>query len=135
MYKKLQLFFAILLPLIAGCTTTGDSGSVTVREYQIKVDSMDAPATAPASDTLNITLHGTVGPTGCYQLDHFEKQRQAGSLSLKVWGKQYDTICTQAFVEMHKEYQIAPPLKDAFEIRIEQPDGSVLTHTVRIQSP
>lgn len=135
MSKKLPILFFVLLPLVVGCTTTGDSGDVKVRDYQIKVDSLDAPAAAPASDTMIITLHGTVGPSGCYQLDHFEEQRQAGSLTLKAWGKHYDTVCTQAIVEMHQEYKIAPPFKDPFEIRVEQPDGSVLTHTVRIQSP
>ena len=129
-------FVALLLTFMTvGCSTADNGNNTRDKDFIIRVDSVEAPSSASSSDTLHITLHGIVGPDGCYRFDHIEADRQPDTLKLTAWGIHHDGICTQAVVALHEPYRIDPPLEDPFVIAVRQPDGSVLKNTVRIYSP
>ncbi len=105
-------------------------------EYRIRVDSITAPASVRAVDTLRLVLHGVVGPDGCYRFDRIDERRLTNGVELAVWGI-HETgsglECLHVVVMLNEPYEVVPPLPDPFTVFVRQPDGSRLERSIAVE--
>ena len=111
-------------------------GDVQPVEYIVYVQSIEAPESVQADDRLDFTLHGTVGPNGCFRVSHLEIARSAGKLDVTVFGAQdigHSVVCTDEIAVLDETLTVNPPFAgDAFVISVHQPDGTTLRERVTI---
>jgi hypothetical protein len=134
--KTYTCFGVAVLALVAifGTSACSSPSDVAATHFIIRVDSIAVPEAVAAGDTLSARIFGRVGPDQCSRVDHVERGRGPGLLTLTFHGRRVeggDCLHMPAVLD-HVEI-VAPPLEDPFAIRINQPEGSVLERVVRVQ--
>lgn len=134
MNKLIISCLLLMTALWTGCSIIDDGTNTST--FVVKVDSMSVPTEIASSDTLAIHPFGRVGPNGCYSFKRFEASRTSSFLELKLIGELVegnDIGCADVIVELDTTYKVSPPLEGPFEIKINQPDESVLSRTVEVK--
>ena len=139
--------FGKTLILVGGVALVGSIGRVSTNAaapttFVITVDSVIVPSTIDPEDTLTLELFGKIGPNLCYRFKEFEAQKTDSLLNLTVLGivpDLRDLACAAEVAELRgqggqrgKEYRVAPPFVDPFQIVILQADSSTLEIVVRV---
>jgi len=109
---------------------------VDTEHFVIRVDSISAPETIAAAETLRVRFRGRIGPDLCSRLERVEKGHGPGILEVRFHGERTrpsGTDCLDMLALLEHEEQVPPPLDDPFTIRVLQPDGSRLEKIVRVQ--
>ncbi len=119
--------------IIAISSAACDGGPFGPKEFTIQVDSVSAPASISAGDTLTVRFFGTVGSSGCFRLARVEKEVTASRMELRFVGEKRGGDCFQMPVHLDREECMPPPLGDPFNIRVIQPSGAPLERIVRVQ--
>jgi hypothetical protein len=123
---------AISVFLLFSCSVIPDENSEL---FIVKVDSMQVPSIVEKDDTLRMRCHGTVGTNGGYSFAHFEDELESLKLELTVWGKYIPARAhTDVMVYLEgEEYHLVVTRRGQLEIRVHQPDGSVVKRTVLVK--
>lgn len=121
----------------AGCSMLSNSdSSKQVNTNTADVDRLDVPDQISPTDTLSVTLHGTVGPNGCYSFDRFDVERSSKRLTVTplVHHRTGDDVaCTMAIVPLEETYKAPPPFSDGtWTITVPQPEGEDRSATVEV---
>ncbi len=127
---------AACLLLIAGSVACSNILAADTVRFFIAVDSISAPASIAASDTLTARFFGKIGLNGCFRLERVERSRNAGLLEMRFHGAQNvnrNVACTQMPVMLDHLERVPPPLEGPFKIRVIQPNGSVLEKVVEVR--
>lgn len=118
------------LAILQGCEPTAPDRS---RRFIVRVDSIVAPATMAANDTLIVWFFGYVGSDGCSYVERIDKYLTLGELRVTFRGK-YDgrpgVACTMAPVSLHHPEVVLPPRSSPFRIIVLQPDGTLLQRSI-----
>ena len=123
-----------LAALVTACSVAGcDALFGHTDHFVIHVDSIAAPATVAAADTLYARFFGTIGPDGCWSLAAADFQVTTSALDVTFRGEHrerpgYD--CTQMVVQLDMTMAVPPPVHTPFTITVHQPDGSKLRRLV-----
>jgi hypothetical protein len=132
--KALWLFiFSSVLLIQYSCSTEPENDYTY---FKIMVDSVSQPGTISANDTLKIKFYGFVGPDGCHKFSRFEAQKKANELELTVWGSKpnFQTVCPEVLVYLNgEEYKTVFNQAGLYNIKINQPDNSILLDSVYVQ--
>lgn len=132
--KTLWLFvFGSVLLLQYSCSTEPENDYTY---FKIMVDSLSHPDTISVSDTLKIKFYGFVGPDGCHKFSHFEENKKPNELELTVWGSKpnFQTVCPEVLVYLDgEEYKTVFNQIGNYQIKINQPDNSILLDSVYVQ--
>jgi len=132
--KALWLFiFGSVLLLQYSCSTEPENDYTY---FKIMVDSISHPNTISVSDTLMIKFYGFVGPDGCHKFSRFEEHKKTNELELTVWGSEpnFQTACLEVLVYLDgKEYKTVINQIGNYQIKINQPDNSILLDTVYVE--
>jgi hypothetical protein len=127
--------FSAALALAGACVLPAcavfDSGP---REFVVQVDSVQAPGAVSGGAPFDIRFYGFVGPSGCYRFKAFRVEKTPSQADVMVLGEHEEGLCTQALVFLDGEVlTIQPFVTDPFTLRVHQPDGTVLTRTIRAE--
>jgi hypothetical protein len=89
----------------------------------------------PANVAFEQFFFGPVGPHGCYSFSAFDLSRTSTGADVVVRGlERRGVVCTQEPVNLDgRALSLGPVAFDPFILRVFQPDGTVLTRTIRIQ--
>lgn len=132
--KTLMVFIIFyILFFLYSCSTEPEN---EYTYFKIMVDSLSHQDTISVSDTLKIKFYGFVGPDGCHKFSHFEEHKNASELELTVWGSKPDfqTACPEILVYLDgKEYKTVLNQTGNYQIKINQPDNSILIDSVYVQ--
>lgn len=110
------------------------SAGLEPTEFIVRVDSMSAPDAIAATDTLIVRFWGKLGPDLCSRLEGVETARGPGTFEVTFRGERsVRGQCLQMPAALMDDETILPPMQDPFTIRVRQPDGTVLTKTVRVR--
>lgn len=119
-----------------GCTTSAESPDNAPDRMLAEVDSVDAPSSHAADDSLSVRLYGTVGPNGCYSLDEIEAVRSGSEVTLRPMvrdGTDAGRVCTMAIVPLDATHTLAPPFETGtLTVTVSQPGPNDVTATVDI---
>ncbi|HVF40732.1 MAG TPA: hypothetical protein VM939_12610 [Gemmatimonadaceae bacterium] len=124
------LILALLISSLAGCVNPFDPG----REITLEVSDVAAPASVSPSGPLSITL--TVVSGGCRRFDGIKATRASNKLTLEARGIDSSgptTSCTTDIRFEPKTYEAQGPFTDPFVITVVQPNGNLVTRTIRVQ--
>lgn len=117
----------------AGCDFLGPE----VDEFVIQVDSVQAPGAVSGGAPFEVRFYGFVGPDGCYSFKDFRVSRTQNAADVTVIGQHHQRsgiACADALVFLDgRPLTIEPPVSDPFTLRVRQPNGTVLTVTVRAE--
>lgn len=135
--SRIRSRLARLVPLliVAGTMTTACDVLASEHTYVIRVDSITAPTAIGAAEPLEVQLHGWVGSDGCSRLSDVEKRTTTQLLEVRFHGVRRRGDCTQMPVLLEHTETLSPPFGDLFTIRVLQPSGVPMEHTVRVWSP
>ena len=132
--KALWLFiFGSVLLIQYSCSTEPENDYTY---FKIMVDSLSHPDTISVSDTLKIKFYGFVGPDGCHKFSRFEEHKKTNELELTVWGSKpnFQTACPEVLVYLDgEEYKTVLNQIGNYQIKINQPDNSILLDSVYVQ--
>jgi hypothetical protein len=132
--KTLRLFiFASVLILFYACSTEPENDYTY---FKIMVDSLSHPDTISVTDTLKIKFYGFVGPDGYHKFSRFEEHKKTNELELTVWGSKpnFQTACPEVLVYLDgKEYKTVLNQIGNYQIKINQPDNSLLIDSVYVE--
>ena len=123
---------AMFVFLFFTCSVIPDENSEL---FIVKVDSIQVPSIIEKDDTLRIRCYGTIGTNGGYSFAYFEDELEPLELELTVWGK-YNPVRAHTDVMVYlegREYRLVVTRRGQLEIRVHQPDGSVLKRTVLVK--
>lgn len=118
------------LAMLQGCEPTALDRS---RRFIVRVDSIVAPATIAANDTLVVWFFGYVGNDGCSYVEHVDKYLTVTELRVTFRGTydgRPDVACTMAPVSLHHPEVVLPPRSSPFRIIVLQPDGTLLQRAI-----
>ena len=104
------------------------------RSVHLTVNRIIAPTEHPGAEPLMVTLVVETG--GCRTFERIAAQRSPSSLVLTAHGRTNEDalrVCTMDIRLEPRTYRAAPPFANPFTIIARQPDGSQLTHQVRIR--
>lgn len=114
----------------AACNPFG----IETERFTIAVDSMSAPESVAAGDTLVARFRGWIGPDLCSRLDRVERDRVPHQITFRFRGaRRVEGDCAQMPALLDHAETIAPPLEDPFTIRVLQPEGTSLEREVRVR--
>jgi hypothetical protein len=126
--------FPILAVVVAIAATGCDVFAPGQREFVIRIDSVRAPGAVSGGAAFQILFYGPVGPDGCYRFKEFQLSRTSGNADITAVGEKVDGTCTQMPVYMSGQaLTIDPPVTDPFTFRVHQPDGAIMTRTIRAE--
>ena len=123
---------AIAAAVLAGCSAFGPDET----EFIIKADSVTVPGAWPGGLAMTAKVYATVGPDLCWRFKEFRIARDTLGARVTILGAHADAAkgCRQMVAVMDgTELTLAPPLRDPFELRIVQPDGTELKRTIRME--
>jgi hypothetical protein len=127
------LIFGSVLLLQYSCSTEPENDYT---HFKIMVDSLSHAATISVNDTLKIKFYGFVGPDGCHKFSRFEENKKPNELELTVWGSKpnFQTVCPEILVYLDgEEYKTVFNQIGNYQIKINQPDSSILLDSVYVQ--
>lgn len=131
------LVIIAILGYMAFSTSCLDLGDDEQESYfLIMVDSIKKADTITTNDTLSIKFYGTVGNDGCHQFYQFNTQNEINTINIEVWGVLYpgDNCTTQMIYLEGEELNIYNFDEGDYAIKINQPDGSMLTDSLTVIS-
>lgn len=104
--------------------------------FMIMVDSILKPDTIDTNDTLSLKFYGTVGNDGCHQFHQFNAFHEEDTINVEVWGVLYpgDNCTTQMVYLEGEKLNIFNFDEGDYAIKINQPDGSLLTDSLTVIS-
>ena len=115
---------------VAGCDMLGPD----TREFVIRIDSIKAPGAVSGGAAFDVKFYGFVGPNGCYSFKEFRVEKSSSSADITVLGERTTGLCAQALVFLTGQpLTIQPPVSDPFTLRVRQPDGTILSSTIRAE--
>ncbi|MEP7381584.1 MAG: hypothetical protein ABI910_07850 [Gemmatimonadota bacterium] len=120
------------MPLLSRCVLATDTGG----QFVVRVDSIGLPATASGNTAFDVRLYGAVGPNLCFRVQSVRAQEDSTHLDITVFGAKRDSggDCLQMPASLDgRPVTVAPPIRDPFTVRVHQPDGSVLSQSLRVQ--
>ena len=124
------------LILVASAFTVGCSTAPDRTEFVIRVDSVQSPGAVSGGAPFTVKVFGYVGSNLCYRFKEFRVARTPGAADVTVvgWTPEGTDNCYQLVAHLGGEpLVISPPVTDPFDLRIHQPDGAVLTRTIRAE--
>jgi hypothetical protein len=132
------LLLATALAALSACSE-GTYPEFFSQRYVIEVDSLRAPTSLTAGDTLEVLFWGYVGPNSCHAFEGFETELATHRVDLTLWTKYYrrtNTSCAQELVFLEGvSYRVGPLPAGSYAVVVHQPDGSLLEHTVEVFDP
>jgi hypothetical protein len=96
------------------------------------IDSAALPTTALVNQNVAMQIAFTV-TDGCGQFGYISETNSGNTKTLKVYARYVGCICTQALLPVYTNYNFTPTTTGEQIIKIEQPDGTLLTHSITIQ--
>ena len=103
-------------------------------EFRIQVDSVDAVQSI--NDTLIIRFWGVIGRDSCQKFWHYQSYLEPHKLEITLWGHKEVTTgnnCNSGNVNLSGlQYRLHPVETGDFEIIVNQPNGTPLVRTKRI---
>jgi hypothetical protein len=129
------LLLAIALGMLSACSE-GTYPEYFSQRYVIEVDSLYAPASLTAGDTLEVLFWGYVGPNSCHAFEGFETELATHQVDLTLWTKYFRRTnhgCAEELVYLEGEpYRVGPLPAGPYVVVVHQPDGSLLERTVDV---
>lgn len=121
---------ALLIVSNVGCSVFGPD----VEKFVIRVDSISAPQSIRANESLQITFWGMIGKDLCSRLDRIDRQITTSSLEITFHGKREEKGgCLTMLALLADVETLTSGLQDPFTIRVVQPSGPAMERVVRIQ--
>jgi hypothetical protein len=121
----------IAIALLAGCVSEPEE-----REFVIAVDSVRAPGAVSGGAAFDVAFFGTIGTSGCYAFKEFRVTKSTTAADITLIGvyRSKTGTCTDVLMLLGgRQFTISPPVADPFELRVHQPDNSLLVKTVRAE--
>lgn len=123
--------WTLVTALAWACTSPGE---LEFREFVIEVETVEAPTSAAHGETIRVRLLGIIGPDLCHTVSRVRREELETPPGIQITA--YGRVaakpdgCPGAIAKL--DYEVILPAPDAlpFEIRVRQPDGSTLFHTV-----
>lgn len=95
------------------------------------VDTAIVPENAMANQNITITVKFTVND-GCGRFGYIAENNSGNTKTLKIFARYVGCACTLALMEVQTIYNFTPTTTGEQIIKIEQPDGTFLTHSITI---
>ncbi|MCZ8197500.1 MAG: hypothetical protein O9267_07830 [Flavobacterium sp.] len=96
------------------------------------VDAAAVPTTAMINQNVSIQIAYTV-TNGCGQFGYIAETNSGNTKTLKVFARYVGCVCTENLMPIVSNYNFTPTSTGEQIIKIEQPDGTFLTHSITIQ--
>lgn len=128
-----RLILAVLLITAGGCGITDPAPDHA--PFEARIDSVVAPSSILASDSLRFEVFGFLGNTLCWEFDRLESHRDVDRLTLTALGLQLVTegvVCPAALAFFRVQVVEPPPFAAPhFDFFAEQ--GGTLEFLVRVE--
>ena len=124
------LVSAAFLLVGAGCSNPFEADHVVT----LAVSDVEAPAQLAPGSELVVTL--TVVTGGCRAFERLDAERSASRITLVARGRDSSgpgRTCPTDIRYETRAYRAPPPFVDPLTIVVRQPDGTELTHEVRVR--
>lgn len=126
---KIAAYYLVITLLIASCKKTDPVYPDYTHWPVVEVDgSQQATVAQPVSLIVSWPYS-----SGCDVMDKFETKKLGNIYSIKALGYYNDVICTQDAGIKTREYIFQAAAAGTYELNFENPDGSVITHTILVQ--
>ncbi len=93
---------------------------------------VDGVQQATIGQNITLTVHWPYS-SGCDIVDKFETKKLGSVYSIKTLGYYEDKICTQDAGIKTITYLFSATSAGTYDLNFENPDGSVITHTILVQ--
>ena len=97
-----------------------------------KVDTVTAPTNSLVNQNITIQIAFTA-LNGCGQFGYISETNSGNTKTLKVFTRYLGCVCTENLLPIFSNYNFTPTSTGEQIIKIEQPDGTFLTHSITIQ--
>lgn len=117
----------------AGCNIVSPADGL--QQYIIRVDSLTAPASVAANDSLPLKFYGAL-PDGCHQYSHLEALVGPQRVEVTVFGTMKtgkNVACTLIYGIVSPTLKAPPPHTNPVTVVIHQPNGSELTRQIPVK--
>ena len=135
-FSVLAALAVVLALLGVNSCSDGTHPAFFEHSFPIWVDSLAAPVTIAASDTLELQFWGYVGPNDCHTFGGFTAKWADHAVELTLWYHYYrraDVACQPIpFFLVGEPYRIDPLPAGPFTVAVRQPDGSSLERTIQV---
>ena len=103
-------------------------------EFVIHADSVSGASSVWFGSAFELVVHARVGPDACSCFKEFRGPRTSAGADISLIGKKNRRgECATVPAEMHASFIVFPYVGDPYVLRIHQPDGTVLSKTVRVR--
>lgn len=129
--RTLLLLAAILTASSTGCGVFGPDGKTVVAH----ADSIVGPATVSGNAAFTQQVYGWIGGNLCYYFKEFRTEKTSQAIDVTIMGAIDDlhAICPTQPRPLNETLTVPAPVSDPFIIRIHQPDGTILSKTIRVE--
>jgi hypothetical protein len=129
--RRVFLLVAIVAAASTGCGAFGPDG----KTFVVHVESIDGPTTVSGNVAFTQQLHGWIGSNLCYYFKEFRTEKTSQAIDVTVIGAIDDVnaICPTQPRSLDQTLTVPAPVSDPFVIRIHQPDGTILSKTIRVE--
>jgi hypothetical protein len=124
--KQYRAFLPLLLLALGACDSVFELSS----EQHIRVDSIVAPDTIMAHETLEVAFFGTVGENRCWSFHRFRSQRTSDRLEVSVIARYQEDSrgCVREPVILDgATFQALPPHPGPFRLVVPLPGSGMQT--------
>lgn len=97
-----------------------------------KVDAVTVPTNSLVNENVTIPIAFTA-LNGCGQFGYVSETNSGNTKTLKVFARYLGCACTENLIPIFFNYNFTPTTTGEQIIKIEQPDGTFLTHSITIQ--
>lgn len=96
------------------------------------VDNATVPTNALVNQNVSIQIAFTA-TNGCGQFGYIAETNSGNTKTLKIYARYVGCVCTENLLPIFSNYNFTPTSTGEQIIKIEQPDGTFLTHSITIQ--
>ena len=109
--------------------------SYQVKEFMIKVDSIQVPNVVASNTPFDIAFFGTVGNNGCFSFEAFRQNFNNNDIYIEAWGNlDYQaTVCPAVMVYLNgRKLGITISVPGIYNLKIGQPDANPLIKRITV---
>ena len=110
-------------------------GPYQVKDFLIKVDSIQVPNAVASNTPFEIAFFGTVGVNGCFHFEAFRQNFNNNDIYIEAWGSlDYQaTVCPTVMVYLEgRKLSLTIPAPGIYNLKIKQPDANPLIKQITV---
>jgi hypothetical protein len=112
-----------------------NGGPYQVKQFLIKVDSIQVPGVVTSNTPFDIAFFGTVGNNGCFRFEAFRQNFNNNDIYIEAWGSlDYPaTVCPAVMVYLDgRKLSMTVTSPGIYNLKIEQPDANPLIKQITV---